>query len=104
MRLGRGPSAGRDSPVTTASKRNRENPAPPPTGSKDRREDIWPGGGYKKVDARSGRGFVFGYPNLGFHTFMTGPLGKLEMLLWFADSVWIARCAIFVRSGAGESV
>jgi hypothetical protein len=35
--VGQGPSAVRDSPPPTASKRNRENPAPLPTGSKDRR-------------------------------------------------------------------
>jgi hypothetical protein len=34
-RLGQGPSAERDSPVPTASKRNRENPAPLPTGPID---------------------------------------------------------------------
>jgi hypothetical protein len=37
VRLEQGPSAVRDSPLPTASRRNRENPAPLPTGSKDRR-------------------------------------------------------------------
>jgi hypothetical protein len=37
VRLEQGPSAVRDSPPPTASKRNRENPAPLPTVSKDRR-------------------------------------------------------------------
>ena len=70
-RLGQGPSAERDSPVPTASKRNRENPAPLPTDYKDRWEN-WPGGDYGEIDAETGRGFVLGYPKGSFSTFVRG--------------------------------
>ena len=72
MRLGQGPSAVRDSPPPMASRRNRENPTPLPTGSKVR-QAISPGSEYSKIDARYARRFAFGYPDRGFPIFLDRP-------------------------------
>src|SRR5713226_6100997 len=60
--VGQGPPAVCDSPLPTASRRNRENPAPLPTRSKVRQAYGCPTAIVIGIDARLGRGFVSGYP------------------------------------------
>src|ERR1700751_657105 len=94
---GQGPPTVRDSPPPAASRRNRENPAPLPTGSKDRRGRISPAASTGNIDADIACGFAFGYPEEGFRTLpLLAPprSGIIGGALAVYGPVCITRCAV----------